>query len=78
MSTSQAWRDIEPDQFANAVAVQLGILPVAVEEAYWVCRALRAITLEHPGEVVFKGRTSLEKLRIIRRFSEDIDLLVIG
>jgi hypothetical protein len=28
--------------------------------------------------VVFKGGTSLEKLGIIRRFSEDLDLLVIG
>lgn len=28
--------------------------------------------------MVFKGGTSLEKLRIIRRFSEDLDLLVIG
>lgn len=81
MSTSPAWRDIEPEQFANAVTVaaaQLGVLPLAVEKDYWVCRALHAITLAHPGEVVFKGGTSLEKLRIIRRFSEDIDLLVIG
>lgn len=52
--------------------------PLAVEKDYWVCEALRSITAAHPGEVVFKGGTSLEKLRIIRRFSEDLDLLVIG
>jgi hypothetical protein len=32
----------------------------------------------NPGEVVFKGGTSLEKLRIIRCFSEDLDLSVVG
>lgn len=81
MSAIARWRDAEPDQFAAAVlaaAEQLGVLPLAVEKDYWACEALRAITLHHPGEVVFKGGTSLEKLRIIRRFSEDLDLLVIG
>jgi hypothetical protein len=75
------WRDAEPDQFAATVlaaAEQLGVLPLAVEKDYWACRALRAITIDHPDEVVFKGGTSLEKLRIIRRFSEDLDLLVVG
>lgn len=75
------WRDGEPDQFAAAVlaaAEQLGVLPLAVEKDYWACEALRAIALSHPGEVVFKGGTSLEKLRIVRRFSEDLDLLVVG
>ncbi|MGQ0625999.1 MAG: nucleotidyl transferase AbiEii/AbiGii toxin family protein [Sporichthyaceae bacterium] len=75
------WRDAEPEQFAAAVLVaaeQLNVLPLAIEKDYWVCKALRAITTSHPGEVVFKGGTSLEKLRIIRRFSEDLDLLVIG
>jgi len=28
--------------------------------------------------VVFKGGTSLEKPRIIRRFSQDLDLVVVG
>lgn len=75
------WREAEPNQFAAAVltaAEQLGVLPLAVEKDYWACEALRSITSDHPGEVVFKGGTSLEKLRIIRRFSEDLDLLVIG
>lgn len=81
MTSTRTWRGAEPDQFSAAVsaaAEQLGVLPLAVEKDYWACEALRAITLAHPGEVVFKGGTSLEKLRIIRRFSEDLDLLVVG
>jgi len=75
------WRDAEPEQFAAAIlstAEGLGVLPLAIEKDYWVCAALRAISSAHPGEVVFKGGTSLEKLRIIKRFSEDLDLLVTG
>lgn len=75
------WRDAEPEQFSAAVltaAEQLGVLPLAVEKDYWVCEVLRAIARVHRGQVVFKGGTSLEKLRIISRFSEDLDLLVVG
>ena len=43
-----------------------------------VCRALRAVEERRPNEVVFKGGTSLEKLRIIQRFSEDLDLLLVS
>lgn len=81
MTTLPSWRASNPDGFADVVvtaAQQLGVRPLAVEKDYWACEALRAITVAHPGEVVFKGGTSLEKLRIIRRFSEDLDLLVIG
>lgn len=81
MTSSPRWQEAEPNQFSAAVLVaaeQLGVLPLAVEKDYWACEALRAIVLTHPGEVVFKGGTSLEKVRIIRRFSEDLDLLVIG
>lgn len=81
MRSTPPWRDAEPNQFAAAVltaAEQLGVLPLAVENDYWACEALRAITIAHSAEVVFKGGTSLEKLRIIRRFSEDLDLLVVG
>lgn len=52
--------------------------PLAVEKDYWVCEVLRAIASAHHGQVVFKGGTSLEKLRIVSRFSEDLDLLVVG
>lgn len=75
------WRDDDPEVFRDtilAAAERLGVQPLAVEKDYWVCEALRSITTAHRDEIVFKGGTSLEKLRIIRRFSEDLDLLVIG
>ncbi|UJH71829.1 nucleotidyl transferase AbiEii/AbiGii toxin family protein [Ornithinimicrobium sp. INDO-MA30-4] len=74
------WREAEPEEFAAtilAAAEQLGVIPLAVEKDYWVCEVLRGISKEHPGEVIFKGGTSLEKLRIIERFSEDLDLLLV-
>lgn len=52
--------------------------PLAVEKDYWVCEVLRAIVATHRDVIIFKGGTSLEKLRIIQRFSEDLDLLVLG
>jgi hypothetical protein len=75
------WREHEPATFTATIAAaaeRLGIQPLAVEKDYWVCEVLRAIVAAHPGQVVFKGGTSLEKLRIIRRFSEDLDILVVG
>lgn len=81
MTSASTWQDAEPEQFAAALltaAEPLGVLPLAAEKDYWVCEALRAITNPHPGEVVFKGGTTLQKLRIIRRFSENLDLLVVG
>ena len=69
----------DPDQFdaaATAVAERLGVSPAVITKDYWATRALRAITAEH--DVIFKGGTSLSKAgRIIDRYSEDIDLLVI-
>lgn len=76
-----SWRNSDVRQFdatVLAAAESLGVQPLAVEKDYWVCRALRAIEAHRPDEVVFKGGTSLEKLRIIQRFSEDLDLLVVG
>ncbi len=45
---------------------------------YWVCQALSAVATNFPDDVVFKGGTSIEKLRLIERLSEDIDLLVVA
>lgn len=76
-----SWRLADPEQFTATVqtaAADLGVQPLAVEKDYWVCEALRAIAVTFPGVVVFKGGTSLEKLRLIRRFSEDLDLLIVG
>ena len=75
------WRDDDPEIFKATVATaaeQLGVQQIAVEKDYWVCEVLRAIVGAHRDEVVFKGGTSLEKLRIVQRFSEDLDLLVVG
>lgn len=48
-----------------------------VEKDYWVTEALRPIAADFRGGVVFKGGTSLSKAwNLIRRFSEDVDLLI--
>lgn len=52
--------------------------PLAVEKDYWICEVLRTVAGAYREEIIFKGGTSLEKLRIIERFSEDLDLLVVG
>jgi len=75
------WREAYTKLFRPTVAraaQNLGIPPLAVEKDYWVCEALRAIETAHPGVTVFKGGTSLEKMGIIARFSEDLDLVVTG
>lgn len=61
-----------------AAAEQLDLDVVAVEKDYWVCQVLRGLATGPRGaSVVFKGGTSLEKLRLTQRFSEDIDALVV-
>ena len=80
-SEERLWRHEDPGVFEATVLIaaeQLDVQPLAVTKDYWVCQALRAIVREFPGQVVFKGGTSLEKLRIIQRFSEDLDLLVVA
>jgi len=75
------WREDDPEVFKATIVVaaeRLDIQPLAVEKDYWVCEVLRTLVARHPGQVVFKGGTSLEKLRIIQRFSEDLDILVVG
>lgn len=62
----------------DVAAQNIGIQPLAVEKDYWVCESLRAMVRDYPDNVVFKGGTSLEKLRIIERFSEDLDILMVG
>ena len=63
-----------------ATAQHFGISEIYVEKDYWVTLALKEIfTNESTRELaVFKGGTSLSKcFRVIERFSEDIDLVVI-
>lgn len=56
----------------------MGLQAFSVEKDFWVCWTLRELfTLPGIGEhLTFKGGTSLSKAwKLIRRFSEDIDLI---
>lgn len=56
---------------------RLGMNPALIEKDYWVTEALRVVATTHADGVVFKGGTSLSKAwGLIKRFSEDIDLLI--
>ena len=62
----------------DAAAERLGISPTAVEKDYWVSEVLRVLAAGFGGDFVFKGGTSLSKgYRIVERFSEDVDVLVL-
>lgn len=68
--------------FKDAVAItaqQMNIQAIYVEKDYWVTYALHTIFHDAIGtEAVFKGGTSLSKCyKLIDRFSEDIDLVVL-
>ena len=75
----QLWRVTNPKIFAStilAAADQLRVQPIAVEKDYWVCEALRVLEEHYPQSLIIKGGTSLEKLRLVQPFSEDLDLLI--
>ncbi len=60
-------------------ATSLNVPERQLEKDYWVTQTLRALFREHPGTMLFKGGTSLSKAwRLIHRFSEDIDLLLLS
>ena len=62
----------------DAAAERLGISPTAVEKDYWVSEVLRVLGRDFDGDFIFKGGTSLSKgYRLVERFSEDIDVLVL-
>lgn len=62
----------------EAAAERLGIGATAVEKDYWVSEVLRVLAREFGGSFIFKGGTSLSKgYRILERFSDDIDVLVL-
>ncbi|OQX81192.1 MAG: hypothetical protein B6D64_02285 [Bacteroidetes bacterium 4484_276] len=63
----------------TATAQQQGIREIFVEKDYWVTLILKAIFENEIGkETIFKGGTALSKCnRLIKRFSEDIDLVVL-
>ena len=67
------------EEFHNAVNLaskRFHILPVVVEKDYYVTMILQGLS-ERLEFVVFKGGTSLSKChRVIKRFSEDIDITI--
>jgi hypothetical protein len=71
----------DTDEFGptvDAVAERLDISATAVEKDYWVSEVLRVLAAAFPDDFIFKGGTSLSKgYRIVERFSEDIDVLVL-
>lgn len=62
-----------------AAAQQLNIPEIYVEKDYWVTLALKRIfSSDVAQDAVFKGGTALSKChRLINRFSEDIDIVVL-
>jgi predicted nucleotidyltransferase component of viral defense system len=70
--TSQAERQAV---FTHAAGLA-GVVPFALEKDFWVCWTLKSLAeLQGTASLTFKGGTSLSKVhKLIRRFSEDIDL----
>lgn len=65
-------------QAVQFTADQLNIPAVYVEKDYWVTYVLHTIFSNEIGkETIFKGGTALSKSKLIDRFSEDIDLVVL-
>lgn len=65
-------------QAVQFTADQLNIPAVYVEKDYWVTYALYTIFSSEIGkETIFKGGTALSKRKLIERFSEDVDLVVL-
>jgi len=62
-----------------ATAQRQGIKEIFIEKDYWVTLILKAVFKSEIGkETVFKGGTALSKCNgLIKRFSEDIDLVVL-
>ncbi len=68
-----------PDIFSEliqATAQKYSIPEVYVEKDYWVTVALKRLSESaYAEDIVFKGGTSLSKAhKLIRRFTEDVDL----
>jgi hypothetical protein len=70
------------NDFRDAIveaAARLGVAERQVEKDYWVTETLRELVRRFDGEFLFKGGTSLSKgYRLVERFSEDIDLLLLS
>ena len=68
----------ERNALFTKTAEQKGISPEIAEKDFWVCWTLLQISrLTGLPKIIFKGGTSLSKVfGIIKRFSEDIDLVI--
>ena len=71
----------ELDVYVTMIAAQTGIPAAHLEKDFWVTEVLRGAATASSStgcSVIFKGGTSLSKAhRLIQRFSEDVDLIVI-
>ena len=64
------------EQVVLKVAEETGVEPGIIEKDYYVTLFLKRLTRIQP-DIIFKGGTSLSKCyKVIKRFSEDIDLSV--
>jgi hypothetical protein len=76
-----AWANATPEDrealFSQTAAAK-GMSPEIVEKDFWVCWTLHQVFQFHDfPRLIFKGGTSLSKaFGIIKRFSEDIDLVI--
>lgn len=63
----------------GAAGAQLGMPAALVEKDYWIIQVLRGMSYRIADRYVFKGGTSLSKgFGILKRFSEDVDLLLMS
>lgn len=71
----------ELDVYVTKIAAHTGIPAAHLEKDLWVTEVLRGATAASAStgcSVIFKGGTSLSKAhRLIQRFSEDVDLIVV-
>ena len=68
--------DTEFEELLTQVSAKRGIAAALVEKDYWITHSLWALH-QTRLEVWFKGGTSLSKgFGIIKRFSEDLDLMI--
>lgn len=82
MTSAELPQRLDRDAFEalrDQAAADLDVDPRLVEKDYWATQVLRVATAPTDGGLsVFKGGTSLSKaFRIIERFSEDVDLLLV-
>ena len=77
-NVARATQDERNALFSN-VSSQIGLSPGIVEKDFWVVWTLDYLFARSPWrtQLAFKGGTSLSKaFGLIRRFSEDIDLIL--